>query len=416
MSSDDFGDIILKVNGLGKLYSRSPSASRNRMGGTALRAILGLPASRIKSTKSSEFWAVHGITVDLRRGEALGIIGLNGSGKTTLLRMLAGQILPDAGEIVTRGSTAAMIDLQAGFQSSASGRENIYLRAAALGYSKAKTDSHLDEIIEFSELGDAIRAPLSTYSSGMRMRLAFSIMITVAPDILFIDEILAVGDFKFRQKCLGKIREMRARSAFVFVSHSMGDVERFCDRVMVLHKGKVCFFGAAPEAVKFYLEEIDNSKTDEGPIDLTRAVKPQVEAKSELIESIKHYWLDENGVETQQVHAFSSLRFVCELSLRRHLRQLSIGVPIWSPSGEYLTGFTTRESFADGIEHKPGLNRYELQIPAGYFGPGTYHSNVVIRDGVEYLYRKLNPPIHVLEGSRTAYGFFSLPHTWKTGS
>ncbi len=411
LSMDD--DIILRVTELGKLYARSARDSRSRMGATAVRAFFNLKAPAVTDLSSSEFWAVKNISFELRRGEALGIIGLNGSGKTTLLRMLAAQIVPDAGEVRTMGTTAAMIDLQAGFQNSASGRNNIYLRSAALGFSKQETDQRLSEIIEFSELGTAIDAPISTYSSGMRMRLAFSIMVTVAPDILFIDEILAVGDFKFRQKCLGKIREMRARSAFVFVSHSMGDVQRFCDRVMVLHKGRIVFFGEAADAVRFYLEEIDKQNKDIGPVDLATAVKPQFELNHEVIEHIDHFWANANGERVERYPSLSGLRLICEIGLRRELRQLSIGVPIWAQNGTYLSGFASRETYSKGLPHQVGRNRYELTIPDGFFGPGIYHSNLVIRDGVEYLYRKLNPPIIVDEGGKHVYGYFALPHSWS---
>lgn len=408
-------DVILRVSGLGKLYARSAKAVRSRMGKAAIRAFFNFGGPKIGDLRASEFWAVSQVSFELRRGEAIGIIGLNGSGKTTLLRMLAGQIVPDAGEIWIQGATAAMIDLQAGFQSSASGRENVYLRAAALGLNKAEIDKRADEIIAFTELGDAIEAPISTYSSGMKMRLAFSIMVEVAPDILFIDEVLAVGDYRFRLKCLGKIREMRDRSGFVLVSHSMADIERFCDRVLVLHRGEVHFFGPPKDAIRYYLEEIDPQSDPTGPVGLTNAVKPQLEANDQVIESVEHYWADAAGKPVESVAPGDGLRFICKINLKKEVRQLTLGIPIYSPNGTYLTGFASRETYPDGLPHKVGENAFELQVEKELFGPGVYHSNLVVRDGVEHIYRKLNPSFSVRNSAKNAYGLLWLPHSWKIG-
>jgi ABC-type polysaccharide/polyol phosphate transport system ATPase subunit len=228
---------------MSKLYSREQISTRQRLASTFTRSIMGRPSRSPKNLKSGEFWSLDDISFTLKRGEALGVIGFNGSGKTTLLRTLAGQLLPDKGEIRILGDAAAMIDLTAGFEMSASGSRNIHLRGAMLGRSKKDIEEKYDEILDFAELGDAINAPVSTYSSGMLMRLAFSIMVMSKPDILLIDEILSVGDFAFRQKCLARIREMRAHAAFVFVSHSMSSIKLFCDRTMVLNKGKMVFIG-----------------------------------------------------------------------------------------------------------------------------------------------------------------------------
>ena len=206
-------DTVLEVEYLSKLYSRAQGATRQRLARTFGRILLGLSPKPPTNLKKGEFWSLKNVSFSLKRGEALGIIGFNGAGKTTLLRLLAGQLLPDEGEIRILGKVAAMIDLTAGFQMTASGKRNIFLRGAMLGRSQKEITSTYDEIIDFAELGDAIDAPVSTYSSGMLMRLAFSIMVAIGPDVLFIDEILSVGDFRFRQKCLARIRELREKAA-----------------------------------------------------------------------------------------------------------------------------------------------------------------------------------------------------------
>ena len=260
MEADDLPAIT--VQGAGKRYARALSDTRRRAAGDLKRILL--PWLTKKTTTpdliNTEFWSLRDIDFTVRRGEALGIIGLNGSGKTTLLRLLAGQILPDAGEIRMAGSVSALIDLTGGFQMNASGRRNIVLRGAYAGRTEDEMLAATPGIIEFTELGDAIDAPVKTYSSGMLMRLGFAIVMSASPDILLIDEILAVGDFKFRQKCLAQIRAVRDNTAFVFVSHSMADIRQFCDEAIVLDKGRAVFRGTPDEAISFYQNIASSSK------------------------------------------------------------------------------------------------------------------------------------------------------------
>jgi lipopolysaccharide transport system ATP-binding protein len=189
--------------------------------------------------RPDEFWAVRDISFELRRGECLGLIGHNGAGKTTLLRMLNGLIKPDRGRIEIRGKVGALIALGAGFNPILTGRENIYTNASVLGLSRREVDARLDEIIAFSEIGDFIDTPVQNYSSGMSVRLGFSIAaVLIKPDVLFLDEVLAVGDIGFVVKCLNTVRRLTPDSAVVFVSHSMQFISSFCTRAMVLQRGE----------------------------------------------------------------------------------------------------------------------------------------------------------------------------------
>ena len=171
-------EVILEVKDLSKLFSRSQRVARSRLAKSFIRSLVGKSLPKDAKLSPEEFWSLRDVQFTLKRGEALGVIGLNGAGKTTLLRILAGQMLPDQGEVRIVGKVVAMIDLTAGFQMNASGMENIYLRGAMLGREKKEMDAVIDEIVAFSELGDALSAPVSTYSSGMLMRLAFSIMMS----------------------------------------------------------------------------------------------------------------------------------------------------------------------------------------------------------------------------------------------
>lgn len=188
--------------------------------------------------RPDEFWALQDISFEVRRGECLGLIGHNGAGKSTLLKILNGLIRPDAGRITMRGRVGALIELSAGFNPILTGRENIYTQAALLGFSASEVKRKFDDIVAFSELEQFIDMPLQNYSSGMAVRLGFAVSSQMEPDILLVDEVLAVGDVGFRTKCLARIGELLNTTAFIFVSHSMAQVARVATRILHLDHGK----------------------------------------------------------------------------------------------------------------------------------------------------------------------------------
>jgi lipopolysaccharide transport system ATP-binding protein len=189
--------------------------------------------------RKDEFWALNDVTFELRRGECLGLLGRNGAGKTTLLKVLSGLIKPDKGTITLKGKVGGLIALGAGFNGILSGRENIRINGSILGYSRAEIEERMQEIIDFAEIPDFIDAPVQTYSSGMSVRLGFAIAaILTKPDVLLLDEVLAVGDIGFTIKCLNAVREMMKDSAVIFVSHNMQFVSQFCTQVIVFEKGQ----------------------------------------------------------------------------------------------------------------------------------------------------------------------------------
>ena len=202
-----------------------------------------------------EFWALQHITFDVNSGETVGLVGHNGSGKSTLLKCIAAILQPTSGEIRVRGRVAAMLELGAGFHPELSGRENIYLNAALLGVAKRDIDLRFDDIVEFSELGPFIDNQVRYYSSGMYTRLGFAVAVNVDPDILLVDEVLAVGDENFQRKCFDKVEEFqREGRTIVFVSHSPEIVRRVCDRAYVLDHGVIVGEGTAPEAISILRE------------------------------------------------------------------------------------------------------------------------------------------------------------------
>jgi lipopolysaccharide transport system ATP-binding protein len=210
------------------------------------------PVNPEASLRDGEFFAVKDVSFELRRGECLGLIGHNGAGKTTLLKMLNGLIKPDAGTITMRGRVGALIALGAGFNPILTGRENIYINGSVLGLTKKEIDEKIDEIIDFSEIREFIDAPVQTYSSGMTVRLGFAVATALDPDVLILDEVLAVGDASFRYKCYQRIDKLRKNAAIIFVSHNMPDIGRICGMALVMERGRRYFYGLSVEGVKNY--------------------------------------------------------------------------------------------------------------------------------------------------------------------
>ncbi|MBQ9119546.1 MAG: ABC transporter ATP-binding protein [Lachnospiraceae bacterium] len=205
-----------------------------------------------------EFWALKDITFQLKAGERLGILGLNGAGKSTLLKIIAGVLKPSEGSVQLNGKIVPLLELGAGFDGQYTGAENIFLYGAMLGYSKAFLKEKFDEIVEFSELGDFINVPLKNYSSGMKARLGFSIATIVEPEILILDEVLSVGDAKFKKKSEKKIKDMFDKGITVlFVSHSIGQVRSLCDKAIILEKGRLIAQGDVETVTAIYEENIN---------------------------------------------------------------------------------------------------------------------------------------------------------------
>src|SRR5690606_6950020 len=197
----------------------------------------------VNSLRKQEFWAVKGVNFTLKRGECLGLVGHNGAGKSTLLKMLSGLIKPDDGVISIKGRVGALIELGAGFNPVLTGRENVYVNGQILGFGRKDIDQKFDAIVEFAEIEEFIDMPVRNYSSGMKVRLGFAVAAQMEPDVLIIDEVLAVGDVGFRAKCLNTINEISRQAAVIFVSHTMPQVARISTKGLLMHKGQTQYYG-----------------------------------------------------------------------------------------------------------------------------------------------------------------------------
>jgi lipopolysaccharide transport system ATP-binding protein len=234
-------EVLVKVEHLSKKFCKDLKTSLWYGVKDLCANILGNKEER--SLRPDEFWAVKDINFELRRGECLGLIGHNGAGKSTLLKILNGLINPDEGKVTIKGRVSALIELGAGFNPILSGRENIYNNGAVLGFSKKEIDAKVEEIIDFAEIREFIDMPVQNYSSGMKVRLGFAVAAQMKPDVLIIDEVLAVGDLGFVLKCLKTIDAILPETAIVFVSHSMPMVSRICNQIILMEHGKVQFQG-----------------------------------------------------------------------------------------------------------------------------------------------------------------------------
>lgn len=275
-------DILVKVDNVSKRFCRSLKRSLwyglqdlgSEIGGRRHGGGSGLPQSSADvQLRTDEFWAVKDVSFELRRGECLGLIGQNGAGKTTLLKILNGLIKPDAGIISMSGRVGALIALGAGFNPILSGRENIFINASVLGLSKREIHDKIDEIVDFAGIDDFIDSPVQNYSSGMIVRLGFAVATALAPDILILDEVLAVGDASFRAKCYRKISELQQEAAIIFVSHSMDQVGNICSSICGMEKGHSRLFSNKESGIRWYQEQGASSEINKGVESLADSIE-----------------------------------------------------------------------------------------------------------------------------------------------
>ena len=246
------GEVLVSVEEVSKKFCKDLRTSL----GYGVQDLFGQVAGRFREgvLRPKEFWAVQEVSFEVRRGECIGLVGRNGAGKTTLLRMLNGLIKPDKGRITMRGRVGALIALGAGFNGVLTGRENIYVNGAVLGLSKREIDERFDEIVDFSGLGDFIDSPVQSYSSGMSVRLGYAIASTLEPDVLILDEVLAVGDEAFRVKCYQRIARMMENTAVILVSHNMDHIGSICSSVLMMRNGRHTHYRNTVDGIAAYFD------------------------------------------------------------------------------------------------------------------------------------------------------------------
>ncbi|WP_265132321.1 ABC transporter ATP-binding protein [Chryseobacterium oranimense] len=251
-------EVLVSVQNVSKKFSKNLKSSLKYGASDIIRSTLGLSVN--KELRPQEFWAVKDVSFELARGECIGLIGHNGAGKSSLLKVLNGLYAPDNGQIVMKGKIGALIELGAGFNPILTGRENIYNNASILGFTKKEVEEKIQSIIDFSEISDFIDTPVQNYSSGMKVRLGFAVAAHLEPDILIVDEVLAVGDLGFILKCFSKIDELLPHTAVIFVSHSMPMISRICNEIILMDHGKVEYQGnEIGKGIQLYYNKFSNN-------------------------------------------------------------------------------------------------------------------------------------------------------------
>jgi ABC-type polysaccharide/polyol phosphate transport system ATPase subunit len=378
------------------------------------------------AAKDGAFWALRNIYISINEGEIIGILGRNGSGKSTLLNIIAGSLPVSEGEIIVKGKAAALLTLGAGFQEEFTGRENVYLNASLLGMKKHEIDEAFSNIVEFSELGDFIDAPLGSYSTGMKMRLGFSIAIHKEFDLLVTDEIITVGDISFQKKCFEKMAEFRRQGkSMVIAAQDPGLIQRFCNQAFLLEDGRIISSGIPSEVVGQY-EKILNKKKI-----LSAGSRSPMITETKRWATDMHEWgrcegtkevaikgitvFNKDSQKTNEVKCREKINIRVNFTAHEEIDDFHFGIAIFREDGVYCYGPNTQ---FDGLA-TPHINKgdgyFELECEELLLMPGVYYVSAAIWDKNEifaYDYHKGNCNIEVV-GDPVFGQLLSLPHNWS---
>tara|TARA_A200000113_G_C8872921_1_gene357398 strand:+ start:4100 stop:5287 length:1188 start_codon:yes stop_codon:yes gene_type:complete len=353
---------IIEVNNLSKKYSRSLKHSLKYGFQDSIKDIFG-GLKESKDLRPHEFWAIENISFNLKKGESLGLIGSNGSGKTTLLKVLNSLVKPTYGSFKLNGTVGALIALGTGFNPILTGRENVKIAASVLGFTPKEAENMLEEIIDFSEINEFIDSPVRTYSSGMLVRLGFSVAIQMKPEILFVDEVLAVGDLAFALKCQRKITEYRNNGgSLILVSHGLHNVRFHCDKTIWLNKSKIVMEGNSNlVCTEYELAMQEGLSSTNAPLVTDDSFK-MIEAR------IK---------ETIKSDEVANFEFI--FKAERELQSPVVEVAIFDQTGNpVIQRFNDNDSYF--FEIKPGLNKINLSFDSLRLKSGTYHVTFIVND------------------------------------
>lgn len=422
---------VLRVEDLTKLYRRAMPGDQLR---TLKSALLDGTLTR-GLARENAIAALDGVSFSVGAGEAFGVIGGNGSGKSTLLKVVAGILRPTSGRVETRGRVAALIELGAGFHPEISGRENVYVNGAVLGLSRREVDRRFDEIVEFSGLGDFIDEPVKNYSSGMYVRLGFAVAVHTDPDVLLVDEVLAVGDEAFAHRCIRRIEELLAAGrTLLFVSHTLTLVEELCDRVLWLDRGRARLLGSPRRVVDAYRQAVAEA---EGREHLEAKERSDARAEgvdgaeggaaaggeeeplrwgsrqAEIVAARLLVGTGEAARERYHLECGEAAVFEIEAEAAEPLTDFVFGVMVQTPRGIECWGTNTDLA---GFEARrfSGRARVRLVCPALRLAPGEYLVDVAVhaRDGTPFDYRRKVFAFSVTARER-GVGLYFPEHRWE---
>ncbi|MBF2000009.1 MAG: ATP-binding cassette domain-containing protein [Synechococcales cyanobacterium C42_A2020_086] len=406
-------DVVLAVNQVSKKFCRDLRRSLFYGVQDIASDLVGVRRHSEK-LRSGEFWALKDVSFQLRRGEALGLVGANGAGKSTLLRIISGLIKPDTGSVMVEGRVAPLIALGAGFNPILTGRENIYANMSILGLPTREIKRRFDDVVEFAEIWDAIDAPVQSYSSGMAARLGFACAVHIEPDVLLIDEVLAVGDVKFKVKCHQRLGQLRKNgTAFVLVSHNPHSVLNVCNLSIYLSKGRLLAFGETESIIRQYEEDLCLSGTEAATGRMTLPAKSAAESTGVDITSL--CFKDEHGELLAAPATGEPAYLSVECNVWEPVEAANLNCQITALSGEYdKVLYLTSASDNELLDLPSGHVEIQMQMPYMGLKPGVYSARISVRQGVRSYDIVESFRFTVRAGKNVSRCLFYQPRAWKT--
>lgn len=374
-------DYSIIIDGLSKKFTRSLKKSLIYGASDVAKSLVKIKATN-SSLRDSEFWALQDINIKIKKGETVGIIGSNGSGKSTLLRVISGILPPDKGEIQINGSVGSLIAVGAGFHPHMTGRQNIYLNGSILGMTKKEIDEKFDDICNFADIDGFLDAPVSTYSSGMRVRLGFAIAINKKPEVLLVDEVLSVGDLSFRNKSLRKMSELhQSANTIIFISHNLDQIRNLCSRTIILEKGRVVFDGDTHTAIAKYQENSRAKRVSDLKKEANNQDNEEADKELEIIE------YKTNCDKDFKIDVTAPLILECTIKVNSPINELSCSMGVLSEE-DYKTCFwvvsNDKNKFAISNLKKGKTYKITVEIEKHNLSPGAYIPNISIRNSETY--------------------------------
>ena len=388
-------EIAIQAQNLGKAY---------RVQGMAPPTLYGSLSRWFSGKEQEKFWALRDVTFTIPAGRTVGVIGPNGSGKSSTLGLIAGTITPTTGFVRTQGRISSLLELGAGFHPDLTGRENVMLNAAILGIPREAIRRRMDHIIEFAGLRDFIDMPVKHYSSGMYVRLGFAVAIEMNPDILLVDEVLAVGDVAFQMKCLDRIRKFQqAGKTLLFVSHALETVQEFCDDVILIHEGRMMMMGPPDEVIFNYLQSY---MVRLGHLNVEEHGTREVEMSSVRL-------LNDAGEEVVDIESGKAFTVEIRYQAKQRIERPVFGFNIKTGNGFYVFGSNTQIEGVP-VEALDGEGRVKLTFSPLWLKKGNYFLSLSVHSwdhSVQYHRREDWHPFKVSDRSK-APGLVHLPHQW----
>jgi ABC-2 type transport system ATP-binding protein len=357
------------------------------------------------------FWALQDVSFDIEAGSTVGLIGPNGSGKSTLLKLIGGIVQPTSGAVERRGRLAALLELGTGFHPDLTGRENVYLNASILGLSRQQTEKYFDAIVDFSGIERFIDTQVKFYSSGMYVRLAFAVAVHVDPDVLLVDEVLAVGDEPFQRKCMDRIRNFqRDGRTIILVTHALDQVADLCDRAIVLEAGQVRVDGEPRDALRHLRADFETARQEERERERESEVAQQPTRARIRSLSVR----DADGKPLRKMRPGDDIVISVEIEATEKLSDWILGVGLDTPLGQIVYGTNTKLA---GVEMPPlqGRRTFDVRLPAVGIGEGQYsvHGAIAERSGVE-IDRLRDAAPFVVEADGHSVGYLHLTPEFQT--